>query len=568
MAYVIKQDGSAAVTPSMLKRRRALSDAMIQRGSSAAPVQHWTQAAARLANSLVGTIGQRKSDKAEKEARSASAQRFSDILGPALSGAPDRPTSLTPSEGPSPSTPYTSRVRARESASDDSARNPLSSATGRYQFTEGTWADLRKRHAGLGLTPEGRTDPAQQERAMQVFTDENKAVLGRQGIEGTDANLYAAHFLGSGDAPKVLTADDATPLANIVQPATMQSNPHLAGMTAGDFKRWTQTQMGSPDRISQPAQEQPAPTQVAQAPAAQSQAGPSMQQLMELASDPNQGAGQKAVLNAMLQQRIGQMGPKDPIKIGKTLLDPNTYQPLYQEEQQAPSSFREYGLAQQGGYAGSYADWVKSKSPQVNIGQSEYGKIPPGHELMTDPVTGKRSMSPIPGSPAAAEAEAAAKKKELGQAQKELSGGVVLEDLDRSLEMIAESPGMTTGAGGFFTSQIPGTKGFDVAQLLMGIKANIGFDRLQQMRASSQTGAALGNVTIGELQRLEAVYGSIAQSQSSEQLTQNLERLKRVFTEIVHGPEAALGSGLPGGSSSEGLPPPVTRPSGVVIQER
>src|SRR5690606_10488056 len=74
-------------------------------------------------------------------------------------------------------TAYLANTRRRESGGNDTAQNPNSSARGRYQFIDSTWADLMQRHPELGLTPDGRDDPAQQERAIRVFTQENARAL-------------------------------------------------------------------------------------------------------------------------------------------------------------------------------------------------------------------------------------------------------------------------------------------------------------------------------------------------------------------------------------------------------
>jgi hypothetical protein len=145
---------------------------------------------------------------------------------------------------PTESGDYFSKIRTAESSGNDSAKNPLSSATGRYQFTTGTWNQLAKQYPQLGLTPDGRNDPEQQERAIRAFTSQNAGVLGNAGIEATNPNLYAAHFLGAGGATKVLSQADNAPVATIVGQSVVKANPFLANMTVGDFKNWTAKKVG------------------------------------------------------------------------------------------------------------------------------------------------------------------------------------------------------------------------------------------------------------------------------------------------------------------------------------
>ena len=71
--------------------------------------------------------------------------------------------------------------------------------------------------------------------------------------------------------------------------------------------------------------------------------------------------------------------------------------------------------------------------------------------------------------------------------------------------------------------------------LLDTVEANIGFDKLQQMRAASPTGGALGQVSERENKLLQATYGSLSQSQSEEQFKRNLRRLRETYLDTIHG---------------------------------
>src|SRR5690606_10753125 len=106
------------------------------------------------------------------------------------------------------------------------------------QFLESTWNDLARRHPDLGLTPDGRTDPAQQERAMRAFTAENARTLSQRGLPVNPGSLYAAHFLGPQGAAQVLGMPDDTPMVAAVGTEVVRANPFLADMSVGDFKQW------------------------------------------------------------------------------------------------------------------------------------------------------------------------------------------------------------------------------------------------------------------------------------------------------------------------------------------
>lgn len=421
----------------------------------------------------------------------------------AAPGASSQVAATTPGSGD-----YYSAIRAAESGGNDSATNPNSSATGRYQFTSGTWDNVAKAHPELGLTPDGRLDPNQQELAIRAFTQDNAKSLASSGIPVTPGNLYAAHFLGAGGAKRALVAPDNSPLSAYVDPSVVTSNPSLSNMSVGQFKQWTaskggngsggygapaadainaaappsgsvvappanapagqgQTQVASLDPRAgmasapapapfdpatasptammqqlglnspapgqtpyrdpmvttagqQPQGQQPSPgpvpppAQVAQnAPAgAPANAGPSMiapgvtpasrqnvsnDMIASMVRDPNtrqaglqlwqqvltgKGAepwqfvqlpdGTLARANQQTGevQSVGKFAkPLDPLKVGQgeTVLDPITHQPVYQAQPKTPESYQEFQLAQQNGFAGSYADWEKVKTPGLTV---------------------------------------------------------------------------------------------------------------------------------------------------------------------------------------------------------
>lgn len=92
-----------------------------------------------------------------------------------------------------------------------------------------------------------------------------------------------------------------------------------------------------------------------------------------------------------------------------------------------------------------------------------------------------------------------------------------------------------TGAGSLL-NWIPGTTGRDLEGQLDTIKANMGFDKLQQMRANSPTGGALGAVSDFENKMLQATIANLETSQSHEQFMENLQRVEDTYNRIVHGP--------------------------------
>jgi len=65
------------------------------------------------------------------------------------------------------------------------------------------------------------------------------------------------------------------------------------------------------------------------------------------------------------------------------------------------------------------------------------------------------------------------------------------------------------------------------------IRANIGFDRLDQMRQESPTGGALGQIAVQEIQFLQASLGSLDLDADPDVLIKNLERIKTAYDNVM-----------------------------------
>ena len=127
---------------------------------------------------------------------------------------------------------------------------------------------------------------------------------------------------------------------------------------------------------------------------------PSIGQLMELAADPYAPESAKAVVSALIQQQLQQQDPAyrmgleksrleldqlrnptlKPIEVGGVLLDPKTYQPIYdsrQNENRPTDDMREYEAAKAQGFTGTLQDWILSQkkagaaSTTVNMGEGD-----------------------------------------------------------------------------------------------------------------------------------------------------------------------------------------------------
>lgn len=132
------------------------------------------------------------------------------------------------------------------------------------------------------------------------------------------------------------------------------------------------------------------------------------------------------------------------------------------------------------------------------------------------------------------QAELAAEKKKMYPKARETKISlerqweVVSGQIDKAIEKV--SP-FTAGVGSV-ASVIPATPQRDLRETLAAIRANIGFDKLQDMRNNSPTGGALGQVSDTENKLLQAVHGSLDQGQSPAQLKENLVNIKMLMNEL------------------------------------
>jgi hypothetical protein len=139
---------------------------------------------------------------------------------------------------------YFDLVRRRESGGNDNAQNSLSSASGRYQFTDSTFVNTmmplmpgKSRQDILAL----KNDPNVQDQAMQAFTMGNANALKNAGFDPTPQNLYLAHHYGAGGATKLLQAAPNTPLNQIFGPEVFKANPYMNNIAdaQGLINKWS-----------------------------------------------------------------------------------------------------------------------------------------------------------------------------------------------------------------------------------------------------------------------------------------------------------------------------------------
>lgn len=188
--------------------------------------------------------------------------------------------------------------------------------------------------------------------------------------------------------------------------------------------------------------------------------------------------------------------------------------------------------------------WGKQEKQYVN-GVEYYGARTPNGVYF-------KVGGPVPLTPAEKKDQRTVEKMDNMDAAAKQSGQNVLGMIQQARGLVGQGNayGVLPNTGmGSLLNWIPGTTGKDLETTLDTIKANVGFDKLQQMRANSPTGAALGSVSDFENKMLQSVIASLATSQSKEQFLTNLQRVEDTYNMIVHGPNYR--GQQPGGTSAQ-----------------
>lgn len=132
-----------------------------------------------------------------------------------------------------------------------------------------------------------------------------------------------------------------------------------------------------------------------------------------------------------------------------------------------------------------------------------------------------------------------------------------MQNLNRALESAIPNVSVwTAGAVGTPLSKLGGSAAADLRANLDTIEAIVAFDELQQMRASSPTGGALGSVTERELSLLASTIANVRQSQSPEQLRENLTFLGQQYNKVVQQMQADFEADSQMGGTQPSAPQP------------
>ena len=141
----------------------------------------------------------------------------------------------------------------------------------------------------------------------------------------------------------------------------------------------------------------------------------------------------------------------------------------------------------------------------------------------TGGVPGAIAVPGLPKTPKEIKADEAKAKAALIEKTR---ADIVISKVD---EALGQTGFFTTGLTGATLGLVPGTSAYDLDATIDTIKANVGFKELQDMRAASPTGGALGQIAVRELEFLQAAVASLHKGQSQDQIEKNLRSVKTHF---------------------------------------
>jgi hypothetical protein len=181
-------------------------------------------------------------------------------------------------------------------------------------------------------------------------------------------------------------------------------------------------------------------------------------------------------------------------------------------------------------------------------------------QFQKNPVTGE--FEPIPGTPAAEKA-IDKEKKEISKFTNQLASvNLVDRTVDKALGQLSPK---TTGIVGIGAAKIPGTDAYTLKATLNTIVANLGFDKLQAIRDLSQTGGALGQVAVKEIEFLQQTIASLDQGLPQEELAKNLGEIKASYARLQKALNDSLSEKQPASAKPSPAAPAATPAGGSVL---
>jgi hypothetical protein len=225
-----------------------------------------------------------------------------------------------------------------------------------------------------------------------------------------------------------------------------------------------------------------------------------------------------------------------------------TYQASKKDPVKETTLIKEFKFAQEQGYEGSYLDYQKylkdlKVKDQLTPKRKDYeyavSQGYPGTFLeFQQNISGVGTRNKVLEEQLIDIQEAREnrrKKAEELKAIKDRKTRILVRNIDSVLEEITKAEKLSkeyssaTGLTGWITGLVPSTPAYILKKRLATIQANIGFDKLDQMRASSPTGGALGQVSERELDFLMSTITALDPAMGREELLEGLLKVEKHY---------------------------------------
>jgi hypothetical protein len=171
----------------------------------------------------------------------------------------------------------------------------------------------------------------------------------------------------------------------------------------------------------------------------------------------------------------------------------------------------------------------------VNVDVRQMGTIPPGYRAEYDDAGRVVQLVPIPGGPAAAEADQAAGVDQSRQNKRMTMTDTVTGAADAARSLADQ---MSTGLIGQGMSYFGQSDAAEVYRQTDVLKSTATIENLNAMRRESPTGGALGNVTEKEGAMLAAAAGALDPASGPARFQQQLDNYEMTLMRVIHGYEA------------------------------
>jgi len=135
--------------------------------------------------------------------------------------------------------PVNKAIATLESNGNYKAKNLLSSASGKYEFTQSNFEGVKKNNPDLPNLSfeEFKNNPDAQELYQKAFLNENTQSLKRHGLEVTPTNQYIMHWAGAPKGSALLQANDDDQLKHYLSDEVLRKNRLHPDTSVGDFRR-------------------------------------------------------------------------------------------------------------------------------------------------------------------------------------------------------------------------------------------------------------------------------------------------------------------------------------------